>query len=111
MMINPKQINWLQPVEREDGTPLDISEIRGNNIYISPFPEKNYELMFTATLQDADRIPSYTFPVEFTTLDEGQYNMVITTVDTDGRESRYSEAIQFEVQIQAPKPPTGINLY
>ena len=108
MITNPKELKWDQPTEREDGTALDLAELKANNVYVGPVGMEQYTQVFAATLQDADKTPQYIVPFSLMDIAEGQYDLVVTALDIQGRESDYSAPIQIEVKIFAPKPPTGL---
>jgi len=82
--------SWTAPVAREDESPIAMSEIAGYRIYYGT-ETGNYS-------QSIEVNDAYTDAI---TLDEinmaGTYYIVITTVDTDGRESTYSEEIVLNV--------------
>lgn len=105
-MINPTDLSWTGSSEREDNTPYLPSERRGYNVYIEPTGNGPTSPMFTATAE------AYTFSMPISDLGaplaEGIYDMYITDVDTEGRESAYSLPITFEIVVAVPKPPTGL---
>lgn len=82
---------FTPPTEREDNTPLTAAEIGAYRLYIDGV--------------DTQQIPptENTFTVE---LSPGTYDINLTTVDTDGRESVFSETITQTI-LSKPKPPTG----
>jgi VCBS repeat-containing protein len=77
---------WTPPSAREDNiTPLSLSEIAGYNIYYG-----NAQGQYPKTVNIADgTADSYIF----TDLPTGTYYFVVTTYDTDGRESQYSPVV------------------
>ena len=79
-------INWVAPTEREDGTPLILSEIETYNLYYGNNPG-DYQF----TLDNANVTTDSVFISDFP---GGTYYFVITTIDSDGRESRFSEEIE-----------------
>lgn len=93
------ELSVTTPTEREDNTPLGLSEIAGFNVYcgatLGNYTDKIY-------------IAGATLPDTALTLDkpDGTHYCVATTVDIDGRESVYSEMVTLVVESKAiPKPP------
>jgi hypothetical protein len=78
-------MSWVAPAEREDGTPLALSEISGYRIYYGTksgvYQGQIYIDDGSATQKQLSGIPS------------GTYYAVVTTIDTEGRESQYSSEI------------------
>ena len=94
-------ITGATPTEREDNTPLGLSEIAGFKVYcgaeIGDYsePETYYP---GATLPDTTWIINDLTP--------GTHYCVITTIDIDDRESLYSEYVTLINDGKAlPKPP------
>ena len=83
-------LSWVAPSEREDSTALSLSEIVGYRIYYG---------VESGIYQDRIVIsdPSAT-QAQITGISSGNYFVVITTVDTDGRESSWSTP-ELEVSI------------
>ncbi len=76
------ELTWTPPTTREDGSPLLPSEIGGYRVYYGTAPgDYMYEFPFTP----APAVGTTT--VDFS---PGTYYLVVTTVDTAGRESRFS---------------------
>jgi len=69
------QITWTSPTERADGTPLPISEI------------SHYDLYADGALLTAVPGGDSTFQ---SSMDPGEHCFAMKTVDTDGRESVFS---------------------
>jgi len=107
-MNNPNQFSWMGATEREDGTLYNPEERRGYNVYIFLVGFSPTEVTFTATSQVND----FSMPISDlgNPLAEGDWEMVITDVDTDGRESAYSTPITFSIVVALPKPPTGLSV-
>jgi hypothetical protein len=78
-------LSWVAPVEREDGTPISMSEIAGYRVYYGA-SQGNY----TNEVEIAD---SNTMQVTLSNLTTGTYYIAVTTIDTDGRESGFSQAV------------------
>ena len=78
-------LSWVAPVEREDGTPISMSEIAGYRVYYGE-TEGDYN-------NDVDVNHGDTMQVTLNDLPEGTYYIVVTTFDMDGRESLHSEMI------------------
>jgi len=82
-------LSWIAPSEREDGTPIALSEIAGYRIY---YGTSNGEYPFRLDITDST--------AERTGLDSlfpGDYVFVITTLDTDGRESAFSKEVSVSI--------------
>ncbi|NOQ88440.1 MAG: hypothetical protein GQ550_05895, partial [Gammaproteobacteria bacterium] len=75
-------LSWVAPVEREDNAPISPSEIAGFKIY---YGSAQGQYSNSVTIDDGSAT-DYTFQ-NFTA---GTYYFVITTLDTEGRESPFS---------------------
>ena len=78
-------LRWVAPVTREDETPIQLSEIAGYRIYYGTSPG-----VYPVQLNINDG------SIVQTTLNDmapGNYYIVITTIDMDGRESSFSEMV------------------
>lgn len=86
-----KTLGWTAPVTREDASAISMAEIAGFRVY---YGAKQGEYKQYVEINDAyiDELDLNTFELEADT-----YYIVITTIDTNGRESTFSE----EVVIQA----------
>jgi hypothetical protein len=78
-------LSWVAPVEREDGTPISMADIAGYRVYFG-IREGEYT-------NEVDVHGSDNMQVSVDRLPTGTYYIVVTTVDSDGRESAYSETI------------------
>ena len=87
-MAEIKTFSWSAPTEREDGSPLDVSEIGGYRLYIDDVAIVD----MPGSLNPDGR---YTYQREFT---HGRYEAKITCLDTEGRESKKSNAAPFVVE-------------
>lgn len=76
---------WVAPSERADNTGLSLSEIAGYRIYYGT-ETGNYQNQFEVDDAYADQAQIEDVP-------SGAYYLVMTTVDTDGRESPYSSEV------------------
>ena len=76
-------LSWIAPAEREDGTPLSLSEISEYRVYYGEQPG-NY-IYQTSIAPPLTEIPIMDLGRNLTT-----YHMVVTCVDADGRESAFS---------------------
>ena len=76
---------WVAPVEREDGTPISMTEISGYRVYYG-MSEGDYT-------HEVDVKDSDTMQVTLDSLIPGTYYIVVTTYDTEGRESAYSSPV------------------
>ena len=93
-------LSCTQPIAREDNTPLAFGEIAQNTFYVG-----------TATGNYTDTIPNLpptcSLTVDATAVADGNYYYVVTVVDTDGRESTYSQEIVVTVKrVKPPNAPT-----
>jgi len=77
--------SWNAPSEREDGTALSPAEIAGYRVYYGTvegvYPNQLTVIDDKLAKGDIDSIPS------------GKYFVVVTTIDTEGRESAFSEVV------------------
>ena len=79
-------LTWVAPSEREDNTGLSLSEIAGFRIYYGT-ETGNYQNQFEVNDGSADHAQIVDVP------QSGAYYLVMTTIDTDGRESSYSSEL------------------
>ena len=89
-------ISFTAPTEREDNTPLAPEEIGGFNVF-------NEQGELVKQLPGDAR--SWTEPT--TSAPQSRF---VTTVDTDGRESVYSQQVTIPAGISDPKPVTGLTV-
>lgn len=75
-------LSWIAPAEREDNSPLSLSEIAGYRVY---YGTVQGDYLNSIHIDDVS-VDSHTFEV----LSSSTYYIVMTTYDTDGRESLYS---------------------
>ena len=78
-------LSWMAPTERDDGSLIALSEIAGYRVYYGT-TQGNY----------TDQLDINDGTVDQTTLNNlssGTYYLVVTTIDTDGRESSFSPEI------------------
>lgn len=75
-------LSWVAPSEREDGTGLGLSEIASFRIYYGTEPG-----IYSETISIDDHSVTQ---MKFAGIPSGTYYAVMTTVDTDGRESSFS---------------------
>ena len=89
---NPAAImSWVAPAERTDNSSLSMAEIAGYRIYYGN-AQGNYsqQVMINDAYADEYNLGNINLPA-------GTYYAVMTTVDTDGRESSYSQEVVFNV--------------
>ena len=79
-------LTWVAPSEREDNTGLSLSEIAGFRIYYGT-ETGNYQNQFEVNDGSADYAQIVDVPLS------GAYYLVMTTIDTEGRESSYSSEL------------------
>lgn len=82
-------LSWTAPTEREDNKPISLSEIAGYKIHYGTM-QNSYP--HTIEINDSSA-EGHTFK-DFST---GIYYFVLTTYDTEGRESQYSPAVKIVV--------------
>ena len=78
-------LSWVAPAEREDNSALSLSAIAGYNIY---YGTTKGQYSNSVAINDGTAV-DYTF----TSLPAGTYHFVVTTIDTEGRESLYSSEV------------------
>jgi hypothetical protein len=83
--ISALGLNWVAPSEREDGTGLALSEIAGYRIYYGTTAGV-YQNQIDINDHTAEQAQIAYIPV-------GRYYVVMTTIDTEGRESAYSSEV------------------
>lgn len=79
------ELTWVAPSERADNTGLTLSEIAGYRIYYGT-EKGNYQNQFEVNDGSAQQAQIAGVP-------SGAYYLVMTTIDTDGRESSYSPEV------------------
>jgi predicted RNA-binding protein with TRAM domain len=79
-------LNWAAPSTREDGTSLAMSEIAGYKIYMG---ESSSNLSFVLDIND-NSVSTHTL----NDLVNGTHYFAITTYDTDGNESGFSNVVE-----------------
>lgn len=84
--VDSISLSWVAPSQRDNGDSISMSEIAGYRIYYG-------------TVQGAyeHQIEINSGSIDQATLDDlsgGTYYMVVTTIDTDGRESAYSDELE-----------------
>jgi fibronectin type 3 domain-containing protein len=85
-VVIPLALNWIVASQREDGSELSLSDISSARIY------------YGSETKDYQKSIQIDYPISNLLLSEislasGTYYFVITTVDTDGRESLYSSEV------------------
>lgn len=90
-------VSWVAPTQREDNTPLPITELSEFRIYWglgTAFDNTTVVTNPTTT----------TYVIEGLT--PGTYSFRMTAVDTNGLESGFSAVATKTVEVTAPMPPT-----
>lgn len=97
------QISWTAPSEQADGTAYGDAEHAG------------YEL---GVIRDEGITPHVSVPAAYAVTDwpldqleldtEGQHEVALRTVDTDGRTSAWSASVLFTSELAGPNAPTGL---
>jgi hypothetical protein len=83
-------LSWTAPATRSDGTPLSLADINGYRIYYG-----ESEGSYTESVDIADGAAQ---SARVTDIPVGSYHVVMTTYDTDGRESGYSGSVVKTIQ-------------
>ena len=92
------------PTQREDNTPFNLeTELHGFNVYCGLIT-KDYVDSYTF---QGYALPKTTWDVD---LPAGVHYCAVTTVDTDGRESSYSNEVTVTVTVDAKYPPKSPNV-
>jgi hypothetical protein len=81
---------WTAPVTREDGAPMSLAEIGGFRIY--------YGKSVAGYRKAADITDGTATTAIMTDVPAGNYFIVMTTYDTEGRESRFSSEVSKTAQ-------------
>jgi hypothetical protein len=77
-------LSWTVPTEREDTTPLLISEIAGYRVYYGSVAGDYQNQVDVDSSLNVAQVPA---------LPSGTYYVVVTAIDTEGRESLYSPEV------------------
>lgn len=85
----PDVLSWTAPTQREDSSPLQLSEIAGYKIY--------YGTAQGVYPNAIDITDGSAVQAQMPTLSAGTYYVVVTTKDTDGRESLYSQEVMITI--------------
>ena len=80
------EVSFTPPIERADGSALPITEIQNYQVYVNGVQD--------ITIPNTDNLGEVT-------LAPGLYDIYVTTLDSDGRESLPSNV----VSVQAKSPP------
>lgn len=83
------RLSWAAPAEREDNSSILLSEISGYQVF---YGTVQGQYTSSVTINDATAT-SYTL----TNLPTGTYYLVMTTLDTEGRESQFSPEVVIAV--------------
>ena len=78
-------LNWTAPVARSDQSPLSLAEIGGYRVY---YGTVEGEYPFRIDVNDGTAVE-----VVINDLPTGTYYFVVTTYDTEDRESEYSKVV------------------
>jgi len=90
-------LSWLPPTERENGDALPEADIAGYNVYYTSTKSGDY---INSVFVSGGNTNAYKLLMP----DATKYFIVVTTVDTDGRESSYSKEVSKEYA--KPSKPT-----
>jgi len=93
--IAAKVLDWSVPTMREDGTALPVKQIAGYKIYYGSNSGNYTGSLDINGAKDANGqlVSDYTL----NSLPHGTYYFTMTTIDTDGRESLYSNEIKVTI--------------
>jgi hypothetical protein len=83
-------LSWTAPATRSDGTPLSLADINGYRIYYG-----KSEGDYTESVDIADGSAQ---SAKVTDIPVGSYHVVMTTYDTEGRESGHSGSVVKSIQ-------------
>ncbi len=83
VVVAASVISWVPPFFREDGDFLSLQDVQGYRVYYG-LEQGDYQSRL-----DVDG--GVTAELDLADLPSGQYYLVITSIDSDGRESLYSE--------------------
>lgn len=83
------ELNWSAPATRTDGEPLSLSDIDGYRLY---YGKKKGEYVRGADIKDGAAQSATVTGVPL-----GKYYVVMTTYDTNGVESDYSQSVRKRV--------------
>ena len=78
-------LSWAAPAEREDNSTISLSEIAGYQVF---YGKAQGQYTSNVTINDSTAT-GYTLA----NLSTGTYYLVMTTLDTEGRESQFSSEI------------------
>jgi len=83
-------LSWSAPVQREgNAIPLSLGEIAGYNLYYKTV-DGNYYDHSPVFINDSDNVAIVRVRLGDIPVQPGSYLIVVTTVDSDGRESAFS---------------------
>ena len=79
------KLSWAAPAEREDNSSISLAEIAGYQVF---YGQAQGQYPSSITINDGTAV-GYTF----TDFPAGTYYFVVTTVDSEGRESQFSSEV------------------
>jgi len=82
-------LSWSAPAEREDNTPISLSEVNGYKIY---YGTTQGQYPSSVTINDGTAVDYI-----FQDFNPATYYFVVTTFDTNGLESNYSSEVQVSI--------------
>lgn len=82
-------LSWVAPAEREDNSSISLSEIAGYQVF---YGSSQGQYSNSVIINDGTAV-GYTF----TDLPSGTYYIVVTTIDTEGRESQFSPVLTIAI--------------
>ena len=97
-------INWTPPTQREDGTPVSISEIAEYHIY---YGKDQGDYQETKVVSGGGALGGTVSGLD----SGGTWYFVVTAVDTEGRESLYSKEVVKELPLEKPRYPSNIKVF
>ncbi len=89
-------LSWTHPTTRTDGTVLALSDLAETRLYCSTDGGQSWALEETIAIPAAQA--SHDFPI-------GAHECAVTAVDTNGRESDFSNIVVITVLAAKPSPP------
>ena len=85
----PKELRWTAPLTREDGSSLALGDIAEYKVYYRLRHQEDYEIIHIES-PETTRLP-------LAEMAPGAYEFAITTVDSEGLESRRSTPVTVDL--------------
>jgi hypothetical protein len=99
-------IQWAPPTTRTDGSAYGADDHAGYELGVGNDGIYEPWVSVPASYDITE------WPVDQLNMnDEGDYQIVLRTVDTGGRVSEWSAPVNFTVTLADPNPPTGLDVF